>query len=217
MKKILTALISTAMVSLATATEVQQPSVNFNQGDEWIYRQQVLVPDQPSSDAYMRFKIGYKNIQNQWQLGYAVGKDKPNTVWSRLMTLTTDECLVDLLGKMALGLKNSCAIRLTPGMAWQVDNENELTITRRQLKITGQEQVKTVLGNYIALRIEAHEEVSEMASTSVIKRIHAVYWYAPELRGMIKIERENTNAEGKRTMFMSEELEMFKPGIAQAK
>lgn len=139
-------------------------------------------------------------------------------VWNIKGQIGKDVCILDLVGIDKLGIENSCSINLTPGLTWNADEADTAVHVQRRYTVKGEEMVQVPAGTFRAIRIAAvklRSEVTNPLSSPMelgnTQRIETTYWYAPNAKGMIKVEREIFDVASRKLLVHSlEELEHFK-------
>lgn len=169
-------------------------------GDMWVYKQTTEAPGQaPSSDTW-RFRAAYRTKEGKLAVLAAPAKlAGPNVLWKIVYLLNDDVCTLDVANGESLGLKHSCDTPLKVDMAWESGSAERQSRMHERYQVLAQEKVQVPAGSYEAFKIDSVGTVDG-------KRFHTIFWYAPEVKGMIKIVRENFDASGRISQQLTEEL-----------
>lgn len=193
---------------IATAAGAQTaPRAAPASNDEWTYRQQHQQLNEEPKEMHPSFSIAFDPKPKKLVLASANKASGQETIWNVKGTLDKNVCILDIVANEALGIANSCSIKLTPGMTWSADGSPGAPHVKRQFKVIGQESVQTPAGKFNAIRIESDKQVAEPGDA---KRYRTVYWYSAEVKGMVRVEREIFGPTGARVSNTVEELEAVK-------
>lgn len=186
---------------IATAASAQTaPRAAPASNDEWTYRQQHQQLNEEPKEMHPSFSIAFDPKPKKLVLASANKASGQETIWNVKGTLDKNVCILDIVANEALGIANSCSIKLTPGMTWSAND-------KRQFKVIGQESVQTPAGKFEATRIESDKQLAAPGDT---RRYRTVYWYSAEVKGMVRVEREIFGPTGARVSNTVEELEAVK-------
>lgn len=196
MKKILMA---SLLVAISVCAKAQDPAQDnrlspVKPGDQWSYKQ---FDEAGSKDAAIaHFKIGWKTKQGELAVlanygGLTVG---PETLWKTMYFLTPDVCMLDVASGEHLSPLHPYDLSLVTGTTWESDTSDKFTRTHNRFKVISLEEVHVPAGIYHAFKIDRVAAVRVTADPDLgEKRVHTIYWYAPEIRGMAKIVRETSD------------------------
>lgn len=102
-----------------------------------------------------------------------------------------------------MGSKSTCPIALTLGETWESER------TQERYKVLASEEIEVPAGKYHTVKIDGLRTVTEIGQQGAPNKMtsyHTIYWYAPELKGMAKVEREFPDESGALNMKLTEEL-----------
>lgn len=205
---------SSATLAQGVPTPVHQ---KISIGDTWSYKRTVTMPsDAPQTRVIFKIEGRAPGEQLQVRSLAAEFNGKRPMVWIKAGLIGADTCLVDFYGGGTLGLDNTCATFLTEGMDWDSEVTEKGVRTRRHHEVIGTEEIKVGAGSFNAIKISAKWEVAKLSTETrgksgkpgheAAERYNFVYWYAPETRSMVKVEREFRNAAGAIESRVVEEL-----------
>lgn len=136
------------------------------------------------------------------------------SLWHKSGEVDANSCMVDFFGTGSLGILNSCATTFEPGMDWTTESTVKGVKVAQHYQVLDTETIDVAAGSFQAIRIEARWQASKgKAGGKPTHRI--VYWYAPETRSMVKVQREFLNSKGAVESETVEELERFRQNIAR--
>ncbi|MES2070160.1 MAG: hypothetical protein V4488_07425 [Pseudomonadota bacterium] len=144
-----------------------------------------------------------------------------------------DACPMDALSGIPLSFTRPCNVPDREGATWYTATNDSRLHTEFSYRVVGPEFVETPAGKFKAIKLDSWRYVTPVSAsgsagksagdasvgtgvnTAAIepsrsgdnaKKYHTVYWYAPEVRGMVKVVRYFTDNAGAPTFSMSEEL-----------
>lgn len=123
--------------------------------------------------------------------------------------------MVDFFGTGSLGITNSCATTFSPGMDWTTENVVKGKRVLQRYEVVDTELITVAAGSFQAVKIEAYWHGADAKGAAPKPTHHMTYWYAPEARAMVKVQREFLNTRGKVESHATEELERFRQNIAR--
>jgi hypothetical protein len=198
--------------SLAQQTNLRQLEVN----DTWRYRQTFETPSSAIETHDFRVSVIFKNKDGSLVAARS-GPERANAVWSPIGPFPAATCVRDLIQGDSLGLNDNCSSALTPGKKWELRHADTAVIVMKNFQVAAVEAVEVPFGHFTAIRIEVDEAQTTVAYPGVEpppggyeKRFRTVYWFAPEVRGFVKIVREMRNPDGTPIHKMTEVLTNFK-------
>ncbi len=118
-------------------------------------------------------------------------------------------CVTDVLTGIEVLTVRQCESPPKAGARWtrEIPGARPDRTIRFQFYYAGRKKVKVPAGRFLAHRFEV-EQVETTASTE--KRVRRVYWYAPEVRGLVIMESQPVDVFGnKRWPRMRAELQSF--------
>lgn len=134
-------------------------------------------------------------------------------MWKLEGPIPAATCLIDLINRDTLGLSDGCNAKLEPGDTWNINQEDTAVHSRKSYRVVEVGMVAVPAGKFLATRIDAEEFRTEVMNASKVPmelgtpiRTVSRYWYATDVKGMVKIERERYNSSGKRTDHVLEVL-----------
>ncbi len=213
-----------ACLALVLATPFAQaddaPSVDVKQepvaaGQTWTY-QRVVKNSAGVSESRTIFRIA-KEING----GRLVIESLPAsltgrpTVWHKGPAVDDDSCMVDFFGSGSLGILNSCSTTFSPGMDWTTENTIRGVRVLQRYEVVDTDAVTVAAGTFQAVKIIGQWEAAGLKSTRGKPIQRTTYWYAPQARAMIKVQREILNNNGAVESEVTEELERFRQNIAR--
>jgi hypothetical protein len=184
-------------------------------GDEWVYRQTIEAPGQSSQPATPRFRINHVNSASQLILAITPGgKEVTTPVWHIAHLLEPGTCFLDVIAGKGLPTEQPCVLP-AQGKSWEVNSADTVSSVQARYQVLGREPVQIGTGKYDAWKIDATRTEAEVVYPGVStppappKRSHTVYWYAPEVKAMVKVVREKLDASGAVVSRQVEELQRF--------
>jgi hypothetical protein len=190
---------------LATAVDsASTPRPLLASSDEWAYRQSSKsTPLGP--DAGRRFSMALTNRDGHLVLAWAplkiVGSQR---VWNMKGQMPKGLCMIDLENADTLGLADSCSASLAEGASWTQDRADTAVNVKKTFTVGGTTLIEVPAGRFTATRIDAEEIKREVINASMMTlgapvRTLTRFWYSPQAKGMVRIERERFDEAGKLT------------------
>jgi hypothetical protein len=207
----LTPLVLAALLSSVHGSENLPPAM---QGDTWRFRQSEIANERVVKGPEVDFRIAYKTVTGQWAVGvwngpvsYRAAKQHgqvPVLKFGR--SIPGSACLSDVVAGRDLDQGRGCS-PLKEGEAWEftpADNEAKVHVKVLNAEV---DEVDVPAGHYLANRLEFSLLVQPLNKPPEYSE--ATYWYAREVRGMVKIERRYFDSQLALTHKVVQELLEF--------
>lgn len=190
----------------------------LQQGYNWRYSQIELRPDRTHGTPSTReFRILYKTIKGEWVVGVRdvpvptanVTPQGKETLWKIINTLRTNECLIDISGGNSLAGPRGCE-EIREGESWSLRWNGINEAEESTIRFLGRDAIKVPAGTFETLKF-VEERTSQPASNPAdAHKFRTTFWYAPTVRGMVRVEREFLDQHESITKTLLEELISFK-------
>lgn len=167
-------------------------------GDYWVY--QSLSQGRDERGPVVRSQQLRVSVEGYNTLG------KPIIKGERLFGLHSDTCLYDIALGVELPGEVACDAPLTPGQGWNAAPPDVNQGGRQWFSVTGSETLTMGAKRYQATVIST---VAPLIWPSGYRR--STYWYAPEVKGMMKIVHEGMDEQGVVTVTETYTLLSFQP------
>ena len=200
--------------ALAHADETPKPELRT--GDTWVYAQTSTAPSAARTTLRAEFTVGWLSEGHDWiVLLRRASSAGPHQIHGQV---PEGQCVVDVTVPEALFRKRSCSAPLVPGEAWSAETESTRSITLNRYRYEGREEITTAAGTFNALkfsgeRIERPKGIDAATprapATASEKRYATVWWYAPQVHGMVRVVRTMADAANGGTVDQIEELESY--------
>ncbi len=164
-------------------------------GNSWAYTQYEQTGIKLSVLATPEFQFGYRNEAKDWvvlvrQAAQRTGiPDASVRPFQVAYVLTGDVCITDIAHSRPIVNGDACALPLSQGMAWRIEESRAAGLVMRDLRVEGEEEIVTPAGKFSALRIRETATISAQGSEPRMF-LRATYWYAEQVRGLVKIQRQ---------------------------
>lgn len=183
-------------------------------GDTWRFLQSEIANERVTKGPEIDFRIAYKTVTGQWAVGvwdspvsYHAAKQHgqiPLLKFGRSIPAST--CLVDVIAGRNLDQGRGCG-PLKEGEAWEIAPADGEARVHARLLSTKADEVSVPAGRYLANRLELSLLVQPPNKSPEYSE--ATYWYAREVRGMVKIERRYFDSQRSLTHKVVQELVEF--------
>jgi hypothetical protein len=126
-----------------------------------------------------------------------------------LDALPAGSCVADILVGLEVLNVEQCAAPPRVGSRWsrELPFKGGRTI-RFDIRYAGRRMIAVPAGRFRAHRFDVEQHVISLATRSRVRR---VYWYAPEVRGMLVMESQPIYSRGKQGTKVHVELQAFAP------
>jgi hypothetical protein len=179
-------------------------------GDSWVYSG--FEKDKRLRSSPLHFKVEIESESGTGRL-VPVHRDPrlhdEQQIGQVLDAAQEGTCVADMLAGIEVLTLQQCVTPPEPGTRWtrQLPGSFNGRSIRFEIHYAGQKKVKVPAGRFLAHRFQV-EQVETTASG--VKRIRRVYWYAPEVRGIVIMESQPLDLLGnKRWPRMRAELQSF--------
>jgi len=188
-------------------------------GDTWRFRQTIDAPSKsPVIAISPSYTLEYKNKSGDFILATKSGSNNGINYAGRLIgPVSPKTCLYDVTANA--GFSKNCDVKLENGKSWSIDESNTIARTQETVKIGPVEAVEVPAGRYMATKIVSNKTITEFAFNGVpeptggyAKKFVTTYWYCPDVKAMVKIIRETSNANGIISI-KTDELESYSGGM----
>jgi hypothetical protein len=203
-----------ALLSTAHAGETLPIVV---QGDTWRFRQSEIANGSVTSGPEVDIRIAYKTVTGQWAVGvwngpvsYRVTKQQgqiPVLKFGR--SIPVSSCLADVAAGRDLDRGRGCDSPLKEGEAWEFAPPSDGVKVHVKMLHVKVDEVDVPAGRYRANRLEFSLLVEPTNISESPEYSEATYWYAKEVRGMVKIERRYFDSRRSLTRRVVQELVEF--------
>jgi hypothetical protein len=176
-------------------------------GDSWVYSG---FEQKPGRDQRIHFKV---DVEEQTATGelIAVHRDprisEDEQIGQVFDPIPAGTCVADIPAGFQLLMAEQCASPPKLGARWK----RELAAAgdrkiRFEIHYSARKKIKVPAGKFEAHRFEIDQFVTSATSEIQIRR---VYWFAPEVRGMVIIESQAIDQLGRRGGKLHAELQSF--------
>ena len=177
----------------------------------WIYRQDTERDGRHGPAIRSEVTTAYQHLSGSWMTALMPLDDPrvaggPAPALRMLGFIDERGCMFDLMAGQSLQAP-PCTKPVAAGDAWSVPAYLE----RREFKAIGKETIRVPAGTFDAMRVEGVESRQATPAQPIAPVVRTVYWYAPRVAGMVRVERDYLGADGKVTTHQVQELESFGP------
>lgn len=193
------------------AEEAGFPAIRM--GDAWVYSGQ--KKDKRLHSQPLHFKVEVENETARGRL-VPVHRDPripdDQQIGQALDDVPAGSCVTDLLAGVEVLSPEQCASPPRVGTSWSRNLRTRVPgqSIRLDIRYTGRKRVKVPAGRFLAHRFEVRQVTTAGSEDSLLRR---VYWYAPEVRGLVIMESQPLDIlDNLRWPRLRAELEFFSPG-----
>jgi hypothetical protein len=206
--------LAAACLGLASAaTSALEAPMPIDGEQAWVYSRETLDKSQVVATERFEVSTAFQNRWGDWvtavrSLETPVAEGDATRGVGIRAAVNGHGCVVDVLAGLTLQIA-PCGALPAPGVAWSTPTRDN---SRRELKVTGVETVHVPAGDFEALRVESAESLVFLAANgtrSNVPTYHVVYWYAPRVGAMARVERDILRPDGTVARRQREVLESF--------
>ena len=175
--------------------------------DSWSYRIEQGPKGEPPSISFKSVKVLYRTTG--WQ--YAITSYLPKVASDRqihdvLLTVDTDACVVDPFIKAVLRVGVRCEVKPAAGEEWNEALQIGDRTLQAKTTFLGTEELIVGAGKFTTLKFTFTGTFLNKKGRRIAD-VDATYWYAPEVKGMVRIDSHDATSEGEHVFVAS--LESF--------
>ncbi len=208
-------LLAAVSIGAAAADMSSFPRQPLDIGDEWTYVQKPSS-DGTAAEVTTNYSVGYESDHHRLAILYTRDTGA-NPRRRNGEEIDADDCIIDVVTGSRLGLERTCSVALPVGKQWRADDASTLRHIQRRYKVLAHEVVEVPAGKFMAIKIDlawSWADVTDHRSVpmklAAAKQYHWTYWYAPQVKGMVKMEREGLDSAGASVGRSVTELQAFK-------
>lgn len=187
------------LLSAQSASAQALPTLQL--GDTWHYQQYQVVGQREKRLADVDLRVSYRTDNGRWALArfkgpksFAELKQQGQTpVLEHGPTISSMSCVVDLFDGFNLLTDKGCNPPPAPKENWSRAIQTEKSSITVMLEHLGMESVEVPAGQFTAYRFKLISSFTPRSSDDdappPTEYEEVDYWYATEVRGMVKIER----------------------------
>lgn len=192
------------------AEEAGFPAIHV--GDAWVYSG--YEKDKRLHNKPLHFKV---EVESESLLGRLVPVHRDpripddQQIGQALDDVPAGSCVTDLLAGVEILSIQQCASPPRVGTSWTRDLRTRVPgqSIRFDIRYTARKRVKVPAGRFLAHRFEIRQVTT---SESGVSRLRRVYWYAPEVRGLLIMESQPVDMlDNLRWPRLRAELQSFTP------